>query len=503
MAEFFDEYGAIAAAYESGALNLLKSPYSQTYIALFRTAFPDKTESRAEDDLLATIQDVIDGLARAQMPDALPTTEGRTYTPRELCRLLTDRFHWLESAIEDDGRTTYRLTTEAMRAMDAIDSLSRTDAIFSGSLMRVLREALTRTAASLSADKRQRRRLLAERVKRAQEELKAFDASGGRYTMSREQAASEVRTLLGLMHDIPADLAKTAQGIREQTRRTTAEFMEDERPIGEIMGTYLERSREMFTSTEEGRSFLDAVSVISDPSQSNEIADLLDAIANAPAFEGARWEQRKRLGDAWGQVSQGIDRVLEEKARATNVISHAVTQFDSTDQRVLSRALKELDHLAHLWAAQTSHLSELTADNQLENTETSVLVTREASLTPPQPIAELEEHRDDGLEVDLERLIREGGPQTQRILALVQASPVRTSDGRVSLARSFDQLPPEQRRSSEVVGLIQCLSDTPRAGDPAIWHCVDVDGNPLLWVGPEACLTDEQLELLRKESAHG
>lgn len=348
MAEFFDEYRAIQQAYDSRALDLLKSPYSQTYIALFRSTFPDKTESRYEEDLVFAIEDVMADLKAAQMESALPKTEGRMYTPQELCRKLTDSFHWLESSIEEDGRTTYRLTTEAMRAMDAIDSLSRTDAIFSGSLMRVLREALTRAAAALSSDKRQRRRLLVERVQRAKDELKAFDASGGTYTLSREQAQSEVRTLIGLMHDIPADLAKTAQGIREETQRTTADFMGDERPIGEIMGTYLARSREMFTSTEEGRSFLDAVAVIADPSQSNEIADLLDAIANAQAFEGIEWEQRCRLNDAWNQVSQGIDRVLEAKNRATNVIGHAVAQFDSTDQRALSKTLKRLDHLAHV-----------------------------------------------------------------------------------------------------------------------------------------------------------
>ena len=503
MAEFFDEYRAISAAYESGALNLLKSPYSQTYIALFRSAFPDKTESRTEDDLLILIQDVIDDLTAADMQEALPVTDGRTYTPRELCRLLTDRFRWLESAIEEDGRTTYRLTTEAMRAMDAVDSLSRRDAIFSGSLMRVLREALTRTAAALSADKRERRRLLAERVRRAQEELKAFDASGGRYTVSREQALSEVRTLLTLMHDVPADLAKTAHGVREQTRQITADFMEDERPIGEIVGTYLNRSREMFTGTEEGRSFLDAVAVISDPSQSNEIADLLDAIAGSPAFEGIAWEQRQRLGTAWGQVSQGIDRVLEEKARATNVIGHAIAQFDRTDQRALSKTLKELDHLTHVWASRVGHLEELTVDDELETTDIRVLVTREASLAPAPPAPALEEHLDDGYDVDLGRLLREGGPQTSRILELVAGNVVRAADGRVSIAGSFNGLPEEERRSSEVVGLLERIGATTSGKKTVVWRCVDTDGRPLYWVGADLLLTDQQLKDVREEMAHG
>ena len=492
VADFFEEYRQIQVAYESGALNLLKSPYSQTYIALFRSAFPDKTESRYEDDLLTIIENMTDDLAAAEMGGTLPIVDGRTITARELCRLLTDQFGWLESAIEEDGRTTYRLTTEAMRAMDAIDSLSRTDAIFSGSLMRVLREALTRTAAELSGDKRQRRALLVERVKRAQQELKAFDASGGRYTLSREQAQGEVRTLVNLMHDIPADLAKTAQGIRDETRRTTADFMSDERPLGEIMGTYLARSREMFTGTEEGRSFLDAVSVIADPSQSNEIGDLLDAIANAPAFEGVEWEQRRRLGDAWSQVSQGIDRVLEAKNRATNVISRAVTQFDNTDQRALSKALKELDNLVHRWAARVPFTETLPPNGITADTVIHPLITREANLTPERPIPPLAEHRDDGQDVDLERLVREGGPQTRRILELVRHAPVHDEAGLVDLAASFNALPERMRRSSEVVGLLQRL-DEQQAGEPTLWHCIDTDGNPLAWVGTNLTLTDEQL----------
>lgn len=501
--DFFDEYRAIQTAYESRALDLLKSPYSQTYIALFRSAFPDKTESRNEEDLLSLIEDMTQGLQNAQMEKKLPVTEGRTYTPRELCRTLTDQFHWLESAIEDDGRTTYRLTTDAMRAMDAIDSLSRTEAIFSGSLMRVLREALTRSAAALSSDKRQRRQLLAERVRRAKEELKAFDNSGGAYLVSREQAQSEVRTLINLMHDIPADLAKTAQGIREQTRQTTADFMQDERPIGEIMGTYLRQSREMFTGTEEGRSFLDAVSVIADPSQSNEIADLLDAIANAQAFEGVEWEQRKRLGDAWNQVSQGIDRVLEAKNRATSVIGHAVAQFDSTDQRTLSKTLKELDHLAHLWAAQASHNDSLTIDNTVQTIRVFTLINKEANLTPPKPLPELTEHHNDGQEIDLERLMREGGPQTLRLLNLVQEHPVRADDGRVDVVGSFNALPERDRRSSEVVGLLERLAELPDNGTHEVWQCVDTNGNPLAWEGARILLTDEQVSFLVEEIRHG
>lgn len=131
---------------------------------------------------------MIDDLTQAGMQEMLPITEGRTYMSHELCRKLTDDFRWLVSSIEEDGRTAYGLTTDAMRAMGAIDSLSRVDAIFIGSLMRVQREALSRTAAALSSDKRQRRSLLVERVNRAKDELKSFDASGGRYTMSKEQA---------------------------------------------------------------------------------------------------------------------------------------------------------------------------------------------------------------------------------------------------------------------------------------------------------------------------
>ena len=321
--------------------------------------------------------------------------------------------------------------------------------------------------------------------------------------MSREQAQAEVRTLINLMHDIPADLAKTAQGIREQTRKTTADFMQDERPIGEIMGTYLQQSREMFTGTEEGRSFLDAVGVIADPSQSNEISDLLDAIANAQAFEGVEWEQRRRLGDAWNQVSQGIDRVLEAKNRGTSVISHAVAQFDSTDQRALSKTLKELDNLAHIWAARTSHTDVLTVDTTVQTTKVWTLITREANLSPSKPLPELVEHHDDGQEIDLERLMREGGPQTLRLLGLVREHPVRSGDGRVNVVGSFNALPEPDRRSSEVVGLLERLAELPENGPKEVWQCVDTNGNQLLWEGVRILLTDEQIAFLVKEITHG
>jgi len=293
----------------------------------------------------------------------------------------------------------------------------------------------------------------------------------------------------------------TAQSIREQTRRTTEAFMQDERPIGEIMGGYLKESREMFVGTEEGRSFLDAVAVIADPSQSNEIADLLEAIANAQAFEGVEWEQRRRLTDAWNQVSQGIDRVLEAKNRATNVISHAVSQFDNTDQRALSKALKQLDHLAHVWAASARLDDTLNVDVSTQRTSIHALMTREANLTPARPAPPIATHVNDGQTIDLDRLVREGGPQTLRLLEKVSERPVRTKDGLVDVAATFNALPEHERRSSEVVGFLEHLDSTTQAN--ALWHCVGLDGTLLAWEGPAIMLTDDQLALVTEEIAHG
>ena len=69
--------------------------------------------------------------------------------------------------------------------------------------------------------------------------------------------------------------------------------------------------------------------------------------------------------------------------------------------------------------------------------------------------------------------------------------------GRVDIAASFNALPARTRRSSEVVGLLQRLDQTPATG-LAIWHCVDTDDRELAWVGPNLTLSDEQLALLKR-----
>lgn len=136
-------------------------------------------------------------------------------------------------------------------------------------------------------------------------------------------------------------------------------------------------------------------------------------------------------------------------------------------------------------------------------TEIHPLITREANLTPPRPLAPLEEHHNDGQEVDLDRLVREGGPQTRKLLSNVRKHPVYAADGRISVTRSFNALPKELRRSSEVVGFVQYLPRTLGTNDTVRWHCVDIDGFPLVWETSDLLLTEAQIMHLEEESAHG
>ena len=104
----------------------------------------------------------------------------------------------------------------------------------------------------------------------------------------------------------------------------------------------------------------------------------------------------------------------------------------------------------------------------------------------------------------MEELQRLGGPQRARILdAIARELP---ADTRIcNLAQVFNRLPAKLRRPVEVAGLVQLASDL--GMDPADlarepYECVDLDGNPSVWVGPALLVTPGELTRAREVARH-
>ncbi|WP_033491386.1 DUF3375 family protein, partial [Bifidobacterium choerinum] len=86
---------------------------------------------------------------------------------------------------------------------------------------------------------------------------------------------------------------------------------------------------------------------------------------------------------------------------------------------------------------------------------------------------------------DLAAIVAAGGPRVRHMVGLIAANPVRRGDD-VDMAASFNALPADERRESEVVGFLSYFGgdDDATKSDGVgehVWCCVGSDGRERRW----------------------
>ena len=211
-------------------------------------------------------------------------------------------------------------------------------------------------------------------------------------------------------------------------------------------------------------------------------------------FKDVQWEQRRRLNDSWSQILVGIDRVTSEEGRSTRIVQRYVTTHDTRDERALAAALKELEVACARWAKCSAFTDKVTFAPAPEDCEVKSFPMRLVDIADPPAPPDVEQHEPgDFTPEDLDALVALGGPQTQRIVELIAASPV-IEKGRVEFAKSFNALGPEDRRASELSGLFQAAAEmglASRASRTA-WVCCAADGTEIAWQGADLSMSEQQ-----------
>ncbi|MDO4403900.1 MAG: DUF3375 family protein [Atopobiaceae bacterium] len=500
MSDVVEVFQGLDTAYAKKTLKLLQSRHSQVYLALFRALFPDASQGMVSEELWSRMDECLADLEDAGYGDLLPKEGGRVKRGRAMCHDLIDRYNWVESKRREDGQMEYRLTSDAIEALDTVERLRNTDTVMTGSRMRTILEQIDHTYVRLSPDYNARLRVLQQRVAQAQEELDRYEQSGGKEELSAEDARDEVANLIDLMSGIPHDLRRLEEDIRANAGELIGSFRDDDRPTGEIIGEYIRTGRRLLDETDHGRSFQDSLAVIGDASLAGDVDTKLDAIAEAPALRDATWESARRIQDSWNQVANGIVWVNRENGRSSHAINRSLSRHDVSRDRELTRTLKELEAAAYLWAAQVSPRHESPLAPTAAKLEVSALRAQPYTPSTAAPPPPLQDDESGGVTLSMEELRRVGGPLTREILDAIAAS-MPLGARKVDLAKSFSALPAEQRRPVELAGLLQLATtlgiDLARCKH-ATYECVGLDGRTALWSGPHIMLTTAQMDQSRR-----
>ncbi len=436
-------YQQAVGAFKNPTLDLLHGRYAPFVVAALSLIFTPERPTVAVTDAHVEVGDIAEDL-RVTGHEDLPTGTGR-----DICRYWR-RVGWLVEQIED-GTEVYRLSAQAVGALEMVGRVGGGRARVSRSRVRTLLDSVDQLSQDAEPDAAQRLANLRAERDRIEAEM-ARVASGEIDAVEDDQLLEEAENVLHLSRELPADFARVAESINAMQRDVVAELRRDVRPTGEVLREYLHRGEHVMDTTPEGRAFAGALKLIGDPEQIDQLTDRVTSLLNQPFARRMRPDQRAELGAIARRVEQGVAEVLTAQRRASHVITAQVRTHDPVRDREIDDLLREAMAGLQIWngAGATDTV------DPLRSFPTATIGHLRQNLADPRPPGTpepLHDHEDEP-DVPDDDSRAWGGPHYPELEAHVAGLAGSGADT-FDLADVFADLPGDIRRPADLLGLLE------------------------------------------------
>ena len=436
-------YQQAVGAFRNPTLDLLHGRYAPFVVAALSLIFTPERPTVAVTDAHVEVGDIAEDL-RVTGHEDLPTGTGR-----DICRYWR-RVGWLVEQIED-GTEVYRLSAQAVGALEMVGRVGGGRARVSRSRVRTLLDSVDQLSQDAEPDAAQRLANLRAERDRIEAEM-ARVASGEIDAVADDQLLEEAENVLHLSRELPADFARVAESINAMQRDVVAELRRDVRPTGEVLREYLHRGEHVMDTTPEGRAFAGALKLIGDPEQIDQLTDRVTSLLNQPFARRMRPDQRAELGAIARRVEQGVAEVLTAQRRASHVITAQVRTHDPVRDREIDDLLREAMAGLQIWngAGATDTV------DPLRSFPTATIGHLRQNLADPRPPGTpepLHDHEDEP-DVPDDDSRAWGGPHYPELEAHVAGLAGSGADT-FDLADVFADLPGDIRRPADLLGLLE------------------------------------------------
>ena len=436
-------YQQAVGAFRNPTLDLLHGRYAPFVVAALSLIFTPERPTVAVTDAHVEVGDIAEDL-RVTGHEDLPTGTGR-----DICRYWR-RVGWLVEQIED-GTEVYRLSAQAVGALEMVGRVGGGRARVSRSRVRTLLDSVDQLSQDAEPDAAQRLANLRAERDRIEAEMTRV-ASGEIDAVEDDQLLEEAENVLHLSRELPADFARVAESINAMQRDVVAELRRDVRPTGEVLREYLHRGEHVMDTTPEGRAFAGALKLIGDPEQIDQLTDRVTSLLNQPFARRMRPDQRAELGAIARRVEQGVAEVLTAQRRASHVITAQVRTHDPVRDREIDDLLREAMAGLQIWngAGATDTV------DPLRSFPTATIGHLRQNLADPRPPGTpepLHDHEDEP-DVPDDDSRAWGGPHYPELEAHVAGLAGSGADT-FDLADVFADLPGDIRRPADLLGLLE------------------------------------------------
>lgn len=459
MSDIVGDLARVGNAFELPTLRLLHQRQAPIVIALFRTAFARDARAVPTPRLHEQVGTYLDELRLSGTPD-VPVGSGR-----EVC-LRWMQGKWLDRDLDDDGAEVYLLTAAAQDALALVKSLTRERAVLSEHRIATLVNQARRLNVTVNPDRGERIRLLTAQIKRLEQERADLEAGGELAAVTDDYLLEGFIELLNLISALPSDFARVEEAFVTLRSDIQARLRADDRRAGDLVDDYLSQAETLMTATAEGRAFEGAFALLRDDELLLQLRQDVNALLEHPrAAEILNVTDQRDLRGMVGLIRDGMDDVVERRARVTTALRDVIITHDTTRDRELDELLGALDHELTEWMRTTGPRADVPV--QLLPAKLSVTHLSEKFHDPsgealPPPLPPVGEHPTDGA-LTLEELLTAGGPSLTALAAAIEdavtgAAPAST------VGEIFAAQAPEMQRPVEILGLLHLAVNHPRLG---------------------------------------
>ena len=493
LAEIRREMERLRPVYETGVLRLLLRNNSMLYVALLRSTFDPLTgelpREIVEERFARSLNRLIE-TGDYTLKDGQTAREAAHSVLLDLAREGEGDYAWLANSMD----------VASHRAIEALDRLEDTTKALSGAQANSIIMEIEHARMQLTADPRERIRLLKRDIEERQKEIDELEHSEALEKLTSEQVGDIIGVIHNTLRGVPIDLRELALSERDNGDALRRRMQAGAMSVESILTAYHDEYRRAFRESDSGRRFEDAFQVIVTDEGRREIDDAVRDIARNPYLDGEPSVLLNQVRSELKRIYEGIEDVRRQIRTSDEAVSRLVRQQTDTSYRTMLAKLNQL-------FAKTSAEAKAHPNDQSRPYHTDAGQAKFPTL-PSRPARSMARAASSSLNdapaatieaPDLKNMVEICGPRLTRMIRLIRSNPVTTSDGMfVDLAASFNQLPKAERRESELVGFLSALR-TQDDSSYVTWRCISIDGSERVWRTKPILTTETTLDDIIEE----
>lgn len=478
LAEIRREMERLRPVYETGVLRLLLRANSMLYVALLRSTFDPLTgelpREIVEERFARSLNRLIE-TGDYTLKDGQTTRDTAHSILLDLTREGEGDYAWLANSMDvASHRYLYRLTARAHRAIEALDRLEDTTKALSGAQANSIIMEIENARMQLTADPRERIRLLKKDIEERQKEIDELEHSEALEKLTSEQVSDIIGVIHNTLRGVPIDLRELALSERDNGDALRRRMQAGALSVESILTAYHDEYRRAFRESDSGRRFEDAFQVIVTDEGRREIDDAVRDIARNPYLDGEPSVLLNQVRSELKRIYEGIEDVRRQIRTSDEAVSRLVRQQTDTSYRTMLAKLNQLFAKTSAEAKASPNDPSRPYHTGAGQAQFQALPSRPAKSMARAISSSLNDAPTATVEApDLKNMVEICGPRLTRMIGLIRRNPVTTSDGMfVDLAESFNRLPKNERRESELVGFLSALR-TQDDSSYVTWRCIN------------------------------